>query len=191
MKVLSVMGSPRKAGNTATVLGWIEQILTDAGHEVDHLDVVDYEVGGCTGCNACKLEPDSPACTEDDDMTTIYERLMDSDLVLVANPLYCWGYPSQLKAFFDRCYALAKIVDGEKRSLVSGKQMAFVVTAAGPYENNIELLDATFPKIAKYLDCAIAARLFLPFRTKPEELGADDRKLAEGFSLELIAKLQG
>jgi multimeric flavodoxin WrbA len=61
MKIVSVLGSPRKKGNTARVLGWVEEELVAAGHEVDHLDIVDRTVNGCVECYTCQKNPTSPA----------------------------------------------------------------------------------------------------------------------------------
>jgi len=44
-KVLSLFGGPRKRGNTATVLGCIEEELRNKGHEVDRVDVADLSIG--------------------------------------------------------------------------------------------------------------------------------------------------
>ena len=55
MKVLSIFGGPRKKGNTVTVLSWVEEELTNLGHKVERVNVVDERVGGCLGCSNCQL----------------------------------------------------------------------------------------------------------------------------------------
>jgi multimeric flavodoxin WrbA len=35
MNVISIFGGPRKKGNTATILGWVEEELRTLGHQND------------------------------------------------------------------------------------------------------------------------------------------------------------
>ena len=58
MKVVTVLGSPRPEGNTATVLSWVEDALRQMGHEVERIDVNKFTVTGCVECQRCQFEPD-------------------------------------------------------------------------------------------------------------------------------------
>ena len=52
MKVMTILGSPKRNGNTAKVLEQFESFITN-GHEVDRVDIASYHVKGCVGCYAC------------------------------------------------------------------------------------------------------------------------------------------
>jgi multimeric flavodoxin WrbA len=108
MKVMTVLGSPRRNGNTAKVLGLFESLIVD-DHEMDRISIADSDVKGCTGCYACQEKPDEPGCVQKDDAVSIFERMMNSDVVVYASPLYCWSFSSQLKAFFDRHFCMVRI----------------------------------------------------------------------------------
>jgi multimeric flavodoxin WrbA len=54
MRIMTILGSPRRHGNTATVLTWIEDWLRSEDHEVDRANILDYSVRGCGECMACK-----------------------------------------------------------------------------------------------------------------------------------------
>ena len=54
MRVMTILGSPRRNGNTAMVLGWVEDHFRAAGHQIDSANMLDYEVGGCSECMSCK-----------------------------------------------------------------------------------------------------------------------------------------
>jgi multimeric flavodoxin WrbA len=185
MKIVSVLGSPRMAGNTATVLGWVEAQLKADGHELEHLNVIDYEMSGCTNCNTCKLEPSEPGCILEDDVDMLLKKFMAADLVLLATPLYCWGFSSQLKILIDRCYSLKKPGPDGGISLVKGKYIALLVTCAGPYEGNAELLDLPFNRIAWFMQTQIAGTLYVTNCSRPEDLGADQRRQAVEFARQL------
>jgi len=184
MKIAVVMGSPRSAGNTATVTGWVEEKLREQGHEVDRINAVDLKITGCTGCNACKVEAAIPGCVvEGVDEYLAY--LIDADAILIASPLYAWGFSGQLKIMLDHAYSLAKPSPDGTRSLIAGKRMGFLITAAGPVQNNIELLAACFPSFAGFLQCELVPPLLVPGCTKPDELPEGIKPAAERLAIEL------
>ena len=189
MKVLCVMGSPRKGGNTDSVLRWVEQDLAAGGHQVEHVDVIDNEIGGCTGCNTCKLEPEKPGCIIEDDADGLLLKMMDADLTVMATPLYCWGMTSQLKALVDRSYSLKKpLPDGTHVSLIAGKRIALLVTCAGPYDGNAEVLSMPFDRIAWWSQTEVAGTLFITGCTTPDALPEDARERAVQFAAEIAAQ---
>ncbi len=183
MKITTVLGSPRKRGNTGKVLGWVEEALEAQGHEVRRIHVVDYKVNGCKGCWTCKKFPDKPGCPQKDDAVGILGRLMDSDMVLYASPVYFWGPTSQIKALMDRH---ASLVSGfgtaQWQSLMEGKKIGLVVTCEDAEENNTELLVETFKRLADYLKCDYRDTLVVPFTTTPEAMGDEIRQRAIAFA---------
>ena len=50
MKALTLLGSAKKKGNTATVLGWVEEELQSQGHAVERIYLNNKTIGGCLGC---------------------------------------------------------------------------------------------------------------------------------------------
>lgn len=185
MKVISVLGSPRMAGNTATALGWVEERLRAGGHQVERLNVIDYQMTGCIGCNTCKLEPSEPGCIHEDDVDALLKKMIAAELVLFASPLYCWGFPSQLKMLIDRCYSLKKPGPEGGISLVKGTRVGLLVTCAGPYEGNADLLDAPWQRILWFMQAENAGTLYLTNCTNPEDLDADRRAEVEAFAARL------
>ena len=185
MKVLSVMGSPHTEGNTATVLGWVEDSLKADGHQVSRVNVVEHNINGCQACYACKQVSDAPGCVIKDDTEQVLQQFIDNDLLLLASPLYGWGYPAQLKALLDRCFSLKKPLGDTNISLVSGKKMALLMTAAGPYENNLALIEPVLAGMAWFMETEIAGKLLLPGCTKPAELGDEVKAQAVKFAGQL------
>jgi len=185
MRILSVMGSPRFQGNTATVLGFVEDALSVGGHSVTRVNVVEKDVYGCRACNACKKVPDTPGCVVSDDTEGILNQMIQSELVILASPLYCWGFTAQLKALLDRCYSLKKPVGETMISLVSGKKVAFLMTAAGPYENNLALVEPVFSGISWFTEMDIAGKLLLPECTEPSAISDEIKAQAKEFAAQL------
>src|ERR1035438_10064869 len=109
MKVVTVLGSPRKQGNTHQVLAWVESALVESGHEIERFDLADYVVRGCQACNACQSgEAVVPSCAQDDDANLILGAMQRAASFILATPVYCWGMTIQLKALVDRTYCVTR-----------------------------------------------------------------------------------
>jgi multimeric flavodoxin WrbA len=190
MKVTSILGSPRKKGNTNKVLQWIEEALQEHDHGVDRINIVDHKVNGCKGCFTCKKSVDSPGCPQKDGGAEIMGRMMASDIILYASPIYFWGPTAQLKTLIDRhCCLVTGYGTPQWQSLVSDKRLGLVVTCEDGLENNIDLMEELFKRFVDYLKCYHAGTLVIPFATKPGALGAEAQEQAHAFARRLMAPL--
>ena len=102
MNILILSGSPRKGGNTDLL---VEAFVKGASqrHLVEVVSVHDYKVNPCLGCNAC-FRNEQHTCVQKDDMTIIYEKMSQADMLVIASPVYFYGLSAQLKAVIDRCH---------------------------------------------------------------------------------------
>ena len=184
MKITSVLGSPRpKTGNTAKVLGWVEEELRANGNQVDRINMTDKKMNGCKECYTCQGIPDEPGCPQEDDAKEIFERLMASDVMLLASPLFCWGFSSQIKPLIDRCFCLVTDYGTPKwKSLLEGKRAGLLVTCAGPIEDNAELVVEMFNRLMNYTKCSVAGSLVIPFTTTPDSMGEEIKVQAVKFA---------
>ena len=99
MNILILSGSPRKGGNTELL---VEAFAKGAKehHQVEIVSVRDVKVNPCLGCNAC-FKTDG-ICTQKDDMDVIYEKMSQTDMLVIASPVYFYSISAQLKAVIDR-----------------------------------------------------------------------------------------
>ena len=67
MNVLSIFGGPRKKGNTATILNWVEEELEALGHQVERINLFSKKVKDCLACYKCKENPNEPGCIQKDE----------------------------------------------------------------------------------------------------------------------------
>ena len=187
MKVVSLFGSPRKKGNTARVLGWVEEALVSQGHEVSRINVTQHKVNGCVACYTCQSEPDRPGCPQEDDALEIFDQLFEADAVIYASPLFCWSWTAQIKSLIDRHFCLVTDAGGPKwKSLLEDKPVALVMTAAGPLEENADVLVKQFDALAQYAKAKIVDHLVVPFCTTPDAIGDDTREQAVKFAENLV-----
>lgn len=102
MKILSLSGSPRRNGNTRTLLKAFTDECAKRGHEVENIDLANtarWKINPCIGCDRCL----SGRCIQNDSMQEIYPRLADAEAIVLAAPVYFYGLPSQAKTMIDRC----------------------------------------------------------------------------------------
>ena len=100
MNILILSGSPRKGGNTELLVEAFVKGVSQK-HHVEVVSVHDYKVNPCMGCNAC-FKNEAHACAQKDDMTIIYEKMANVDMLVIASPVYFYGLSAQLKALIDR-----------------------------------------------------------------------------------------
>jgi multimeric flavodoxin WrbA len=186
MRLATVLGSPRKRGNTAAVLEQFENLVRGQ-HEVDRINVTDYEIRGCLGCDRCKRVHDRPGCVQVDAAVGVLERIMGADAVVYATPLYVWSFSAQLKALMDRHYCLVKAIgEGGRRSLVEGKRAALLVTCAGPREGNADLIQEIFRREMSYGRCRVVGIYIVPDCTSPQALGARAFDVAKRMATDVV-----
>lgn len=106
-KIVILNGSPRKTGNTAALTAAFTRGAETAGHQVTEFFLGSMKIGGCRGCFGGGKEAEHP-CVQKDDMDLIYPAYREADIVVLASPLYYWTISGQLKAAFDRLFAVAE-----------------------------------------------------------------------------------
>lgn len=187
MQVITILGSPRKNGNTAKVLELFERLMTQQGDKVDRINIVDYEVKGCLGCQVCNKVRYEPGCVQQDDAVRIFERIMASDAVIFASPLYTYSFPAQMKALIDRQNCL---VTGygtpECTSLLQGKRTALLVTCGGPVEENADLIQEAFDRESRYQQMDVIGKYVVPFCSTPDALGDKAMETAEQMVRDIV-----
>ena len=100
MNILILSGSPRKDGNTEMLVDAFTK-GTMEHHQVEIVSVRNYKVNPCLGCNACFMNDDH-TCVQKDDMSAIYDKMSQADMLVIASPVYFYGISAQLKAVIDR-----------------------------------------------------------------------------------------
>ena len=188
MKIIALQGSPRKKGNTAKVLGWVEDELKSLGHEVESIYLNSKDIKGCLACAKCKEEPQKIGCVQKDDALEILEKMVGAQLVIFASPLYFWGFTAQIKALIDRTYCLyTRFHEPDHASLVAGQRQALLVTGAGPYENNAEGVFTAFERMQKPHKTVKAGELFIGSCTTADQMNQPIKDKALAFARQIVS----
>ena len=103
--IVVLNGSPRRRGNTAALVREFTRGAEEAGHTVTEFFLDGMEIHGCKGCFGGRSSREC-TCVQQDDMGKIYPAVKDSDVVVLASPLYYWNMSGQLRTAVDRLFAL-------------------------------------------------------------------------------------
>ncbi len=109
MKTLIFNGSPRKNGDTMTL---INEFARSASGQVTTINAYDAKISPCIDCRACKTEN---ACSIDDEMTSVYHEIEESDVIVIASPIYFSELTAPLLSVMSRLqkYFCARFFRGE------------------------------------------------------------------------------
>lgn len=136
MKILILNGSMRPGQNTDTLLMPVADTLQSAGASVETILLRERAIGPCQGCYACQQVADAYGCVLADDMQAIVARIIESDAILLATPIYTWYCTAPMKALLDRHYGLNKFYgSAAPGSLWAGKGIGIVATCGYPVED--------------------------------------------------------
>jgi len=105
VKMLALFGSPRKKGNSTLLANHIILGAESEGATVESICLNGLNIKPCQGCYACQVEG-SKGCIVDDDMQSLYPKIIEADAFIIASPVYWFTMSAQTKIFMDRCMAV-------------------------------------------------------------------------------------
>lgn len=103
-KVIGIIGSPRKDGNTEFLMDKILKLLEN-DFDIEKIFLKEYNISPCKECYYCM---DKNECSINDDMQDFYLKLKDVDVIILASPIFMGGITATLKAFMERTWHLRK-----------------------------------------------------------------------------------
>jgi multimeric flavodoxin WrbA len=182
--VLILKGSPRLKGNSATLAEQVFAGAETAGAQVESVYLSGLEINPCDACDACQV--DDGGCIVEDDMQSLYPKLRQADVIVIASPIYYFTISAQTKQFIDRWYALERDHGSELR----GKKLAIVLVFGDTDLYTSGGINAihTFESIARYIGLDIAGMVYgtaedVGDAEKQPELMAKAFKLGESLAV--------
>lgn len=104
MRVLVLNGSPRPQGSTAKMIAAFKEAAEANDHSVTVFNVCKMNIKGCLACEYCHGKGHGE-CVQKDEMQEIYTALKDTEMLILAAPIYYHGISGQLKCVIDRFYS--------------------------------------------------------------------------------------
>ncbi|HOB17207.1 MAG TPA: flavodoxin family protein [Candidatus Methanoculleus thermohydrogenotrophicum] len=145
--VLAFATSPRRHGNSETLLDWVLAAMEREGETaVEKIVVPEVDIRPCRGCNACEM---LNRCVQRDDMDYIHDRIIAADCIILASPIYCMGLAAQAKVLVDRAQVFRSrkyvlhlpVVPPERK----GKRVGIFLSTAGQTWDYV--FDAAIPSV--------------------------------------------
>jgi multimeric flavodoxin WrbA len=169
MKVIGINASPRKHGNTETLIQTVLDAAAQKGYETERFDLNTMSYKGCQACMWCKTHGH---CKLSDDLTKVLDGIKDADAVVFGSPIYFAQLTGQFRMFQDRLYSF--VGPDFKVSLKPGKK-AVVITAQGnPDANAFKAAPDALTASLKMLGFSVVDTILLEAGNSPS--AAKDRK---------------
>jgi multimeric flavodoxin WrbA len=169
MKVLAIMGSPRKNGTGTEVVRKIEQRLKEKGEvEIDMLHLADADLKPCRGCFSCiKLGEDR--CPYREERIAVEKRIEAVDGIILVSPGYVQNVSGLMKNFMDRMSYT------NHRPRFFGKKVMIVANGGAGLDKTLDALRIAIggPEVVSEL-----AYMQLPWTTRPKAREKREKALA-------------
>jgi multimeric flavodoxin WrbA len=176
-KILAVMGSPRKKGNTHILISKILEGAKSEGAEGEILFLGDLTIRECDGCYRCWKGKE---CNKNDDMNNIYPKIRGSAAIVFGTPVYWYGPTALMKGFIDR---FVYFNCPEHRAGIRGKPAVLAIPCEEEDPATAALVKAFFKKSLRYLEMNLIGSIIVPGVTKKGEIIKKQGPLEEAYNL--------
>ncbi|MGY5861426.1 MAG: flavodoxin family protein [Candidatus Thorarchaeota archaeon] len=160
MRVLGIVGSPRRGGNTEILVDEILAGAAESGADTEKVILNELNISPCQACDACK---DGRECIQEDDMSELLTQMERYPIWILGTPVYWWGPSAQLKAFIDRWY-------GANQAIFKGRTIIVAIPMGSGNKKTAQHVVGMLNDIAGYLGMDIAATVIAPGAYKPGEV---------------------
>lgn len=116
IKIVAIIGSPRKGGNTDVLVREAGKKAEALGAEVKYIELRKLKIRDCIACEKCAK---TMQCVLKDDMQDLYPKLEEAQGIILGSPTYFYSVTGIMKCFLDRLYAY-ELFDPENRHVWMG-----------------------------------------------------------------------
>jgi multimeric flavodoxin WrbA len=176
-KILGVVGSPRRNGNTHILVSRILDGARAEGAIGDIIFLNDLQIRECDGCHACW---EGKPCSKNDDMSTLYPTIIESDAIIFGTPVYWYGPTALMKGFIDR---FVYFNCPEQRAKITGKSAVLAIPFEEENPETAALLIAFFEKSLQYLQMNLIGTIIVPGVSRRGEILEKPDHLADAYEL--------
>lgn len=152
MNITIIQGSPHKNGASNLLADQFKRGAELAGHHVSVFDAAHAQIAPCQACEYCHTTGGG-TCILNDDMRKLRERILDSDMVVFATPLYFFNMSAQMQTVIDRFYAFLDKLSTRVR------QTALLVTANNPNPHITDIVANNYLSIVHFLGAKAAGMI--------------------------------
>lgn len=151
MKIIVLAGSPHKKGTSNTLIEEFTKGALESEKEVEIIDLTSETLHPCLGCDTCGMNGE---CVWEDSGNEILSKIISSDAIIFASPVYYYNVSAQLKTIIDRFYA--KTMKITNRNL----KAAVIMTAWNSDDWTYSAIDKYFDILFEYMHFTDAGRIY-------------------------------
>jgi multimeric flavodoxin WrbA len=171
-KVLAVTAG-RKYGNSEILAKEVLMVAEESGAEVNMINLHDYDIRTCTGCESCTMKMgkgERPECIYKgkDDMDRIMEKFLQADGIVISVPSFVLQPQGIYKVFIDRWlpYEVALLIKAGVLDKMP-ERVSVIITVGGATQNWMTLTlpalqMSMFMQSIKVVDQMMATRCARP-----------------------------
>lgn len=151
MKILGIVGSPRKGGNTDVLIDRVLEGAKSRKAEVEKVYLRDLDINPCQGGFTCEI---AGKCPIPDDMQQLYPKIQEAGCVVIGSPVYVGNVSGPVVNFLDRCrpflsyldaLGLPQISPSEEKAL-RGERICLKMWKGEPYSESASLAENIMSK---------------------------------------------
>jgi multimeric flavodoxin WrbA len=179
MSIVAIISSPRKKGNTSTIVQAMAEGAKENGKDVKvyYLNSLS-DTKGCQACMACKS---SVGCAVKDDHAEILKAIRDAEGVIMSTPTYFGEACGQFRLLQDRFYSF---IGGDFASnLPPGKKLAIVVSCGSGVDSAKAMADKIEGVMTGRFKFESVGKIFLTNANPPDTASKNSAVLAEAKAI--------
>jgi multimeric flavodoxin WrbA len=111
MKVVAFNGSPRKDGNTTSMVKLVFEELEKEGISTELIQLSGKNIHGCIACYKCFDNKNQRCAVDKDVLNECIEKMLAADGIILASPTYVTDVTTEMKALIDRSCLVGKAND--------------------------------------------------------------------------------
>jgi len=181
MKILALIGSPRRGGNTDLLVDQVLRGYSSGGDGTEKVRLYDVEIEPCIDCRRCKKG--TCECALADGMQELYPKLEEADLIVFGTPVYWYGPSGKMKLFIDRLrpYIASEKLRGKAGVVVAPSEEG--PECCGPL---VEIFRMSFEYLGMEFAGSILARAY-----EKGEVGEDSEEMKRAYELGQVVRSSG
>jgi len=183
MKVLGLVGSGRKDGNTNTLVEKMLEGGRSKGLETKKVFLADLHIEPIGDCVACRR---AGKCSKQDEFDSLMDEVLDSDCVIFGTPVYWYGPSAQMKAFIDRWVCRMHFDEEGFRAKMKGKKCVLAVPHQDEKLSGAKYLLGMMEQTFEFMDMALVGKIQTT-AWRRREVSQDE--VAQRHAFELGARL--
>lgn len=189
MKVINILGSPRKRGTSARIARAFTDAMEKNGAEVEHFYLNGMTYKGCQGCETCHTKQNS--CVLKDDLTAVLDAMRTADVAVFSSPVYYGDTSGQFKSFFDRTWSHVAVDFASENPyssrLPQGKTAVFILTQGDVEARHEDVVERYRFSLSQYGYDLKVIRAASLMSGRPDE----DVSQAQGEAIRIAETLSG